>query len=530
MPPLQPPRVPPQNAWNWRAYVPPAVPATWATLLVGLIVGLALGLFIGWQALPVQWTDAWPGDLSREARAQYLAAVAEAYVYYGTDEAAEIARNRLFDLNTNLEAEIADAVDFFAATRPRNFNATIANLGLLAQRLGVPVPVADAAPASPVGDTVRAWVNWTLTVVAALVLAGGGLYLVNLMQRRRSGNQDRLDDDPGGFEDEEPARTPRPAPARNPFMRPGAATAVRAASTGLPPGAPMREQTERDDDYGFVDDAPGDPTYRPGRPIATVSDYSVRDVEYHDVEYHDVEYHDDAPYQEPHYTSQGEGNDVPGRFMSSFRNDDEDTDPFASVDPSDLDDPFQDPQEDRTDYREEQPFPAAAPATGFTPRGTAAKSSRVLQTFTATYRAGYSEGSRTYIQINNIVDPESGRTVGECGMAVHSVNGILDNDPDAVIAMEVWLMDKMSESDLLSQDRVLLSEYAYDRGLESKITRDRTTDPRPIIPQAGRTPFDIKGPSLTLHCDVVEAVYAKSGARKGIFESLVIEMTVYARA
>lgn len=520
MPPLQPTRTSPHSLGDWRAYLPPASPATWGTLLAGVVIGLAIGLFIGWQVLPVQWTDAWPGDLSREARAQYLAAVAEAYVYYSTDEAAEIARNRLFDLNNNLEQEIADAVDFFAATRPRNFNTTITNLGLLAQRLGVQAPTVETATqVSPVGDTVRAWVNWTLTALAALLLAGGGIYIVNRMQqRRRHTAPDRLEDDPGGFEEEEPARTPRPAPARYPFMRPAAGAAAVRAGTGVPPATVSpREQAERDDeDYGFSDETPGETTYRPARPIATAADYSLRDEDFDD----------DAPYADDDYSVSRTGGEAREKFMSTFRAE-EDEEAYSPTAPGD---PFQDLDDDRDDERNPAALPLAAPATGLPARAAAAKTPRILQTYTATYRAGFSEGSRSYIQINNIVDPETGRTVGECGMAVHSVNGILDNDPDAVIAMEVWLMDKMNESDVLSQDRVLLSEYAYDQGLEGKITRGRTTDPRPIIPQAGRTEFDIKGPSLILHCEVLEAVYTKSGPRKGIFESLVIEMTVLARS
>ena len=81
----------------------------------------------------MQWTNALPGDLSPEAKAHYLAAVAESYVYYKDDLSAEIARNRLFDLNEDLGAEIAAAQAFFSENPQRNSRVYISNLGQLAQ-------------------------------------------------------------------------------------------------------------------------------------------------------------------------------------------------------------------------------------------------------------------------------------------------------------------------------------------------------------------------------------------------------------
>ncbi|HXF61299.1 MAG TPA: hypothetical protein VNK95_06765, partial [Caldilineaceae bacterium] len=117
-------------------------------LAAGLLLGLLLGLLIGWVLWPVQWTNAWPQDLSPEARAQYLAAVAEAYVYRGDEQAAEAARNRLYDLNENLAAEIAAAQAFFAENPQPNSSVHINNLGQLAQALNVQSPdiITDAPP------------------------------------------------------------------------------------------------------------------------------------------------------------------------------------------------------------------------------------------------------------------------------------------------------------------------------------------------------------------------------------------------
>jgi hypothetical protein len=107
---------------------------------LGALLGLLLGLLIAWVIWPVQWTDAWPADLSQEARAQYLAAVAEAYVFYGDDQAAEVARNRLFNLNDDLADYIVEAQRFFVDNPQANSRIYISNLGQLAQALNVQSP------------------------------------------------------------------------------------------------------------------------------------------------------------------------------------------------------------------------------------------------------------------------------------------------------------------------------------------------------------------------------------------------------
>ena len=59
-----------------------------SSLAVGAIIGLLIGLLIGWAIWPVQWTNAWPADLSPEAKAQYLASVAQAYTNNNDAQAA----------------------------------------------------------------------------------------------------------------------------------------------------------------------------------------------------------------------------------------------------------------------------------------------------------------------------------------------------------------------------------------------------------------------------------------------------------
>jgi hypothetical protein len=168
---------------------------------------------------------------------------------------------------------------------------------------------------------------------------------------------------------------------------------------------------------------------------------------------------------------------------------------------------------------EPSPAPPAAQAAS---RG--ASPIRTLNTYTFQYHAGIPD----YDQSRPIVDPETGLQVGDCGMGVNMENNVVQNNPDNVVALDVWLVDKKQEKSFSSQDRVLLSEYVVDHSLEQTFTRERPNDPSPIIPQPGTT-FQIKGPSLTLDCVVTEASYIKNGPAIGMFQKLSIDMTVRAR-
>ncbi len=85
------------------------------------------------------------------------------------------------------------------------------------------------------------------------------------------------------------------------------------------------------------------------------------------------------------------------------------------------------------------------------------------------------------------------------------------------------------EKSLGNRTRVLLSEYALDRNLEPALMRERPNDPPPIIAQPGVS-FQLKGQSLILDCEVIEAEYVKSERDAGVFQNVRLEMTVRSRA
>ncbi|MDI9548976.1 MAG: hypothetical protein QM346_15395 [Chloroflexota bacterium] len=419
------------------------------SLAIGAVVGLIAGLLIGWVFWPVEWKNAWPADLSPEARAQYLASVAQVYTYYNDEQAAEIARGRLLNLNDDLAGEIAAAQAYFDENPQRDSRIYITMLGQLAAGLGVSspdiiMPSAAGAPAEAAEEAATqespSWLTWTLSFLGILILVGGGIYLISKLAQSRKrvvdhelegAPDDEFDDDFG---------VDRYGPSAGP-------QGARGVSSAQPV-----------DDYAFAQE-PDDEFYSPGAAIDEIEE--ELDDEY---------------------------------FVDEEQYEDEDMEPVAA------------------------PVARQAGAVRQT-------SGRTLDTFIAHYQAGVIDFDQSF----KIVDPESNRYVGECGMGVNVKNGILQDNPENVIALDVWLYDQKMEKSLGNRTRVLLSEYALDRNLEPALMRERPNDPPPIIAQPGVS-FQLKGQSLILDCEVIEAEYVKSERDAGVFQNVRLEMTVRSRA
>lgn len=485
----------------------------------GALLGLILGLILGWGVFPVRWTNAWPGDLSDEARAQYLAAVAEAYVYYGDAQAAEIARNRLYNLNDNLADEIVAAQSFFANHPQANANIYIGNLGRLAQGLDavspktiVDAPPAESAPAadapvtggSAISTRVRSWVNWLLLAVAALALIVGGLMVITRLSKRRAATAtDSLDDEAEGFEDEDDFAT---QPGRSPYQRPLPSplrTSVR--ETGRPRERDIASPTApHGEDYGFDEEHDESPAaFASGAMLDT---FETEDDFYDEpaLNLDDEEMGEESTEELDEEADQGlhEALDEGGFELMET----EESAPYARPALS-------------AAFSQEEELDPEYPAHAVRRSGQGT----LVKTFTVHYQTGIPDYDQSY----SIMDPNGGRYIGECGMGVNLKNGILQNNSDNVIALDVWLVDKKQEKSYSSQSRVLLSEYVIDNNLESAFTRERPNDAAPLVPQPGIT-FQLKGLDLILECEVLEAKYIAGGPTAGIFQSLKLDMTVVA--
>jgi hypothetical protein len=263
---------------------------------------------------------------------------------------------------------------------------------------------------------------------------------------------------------------------------------MRGAAGGL--AAPLSTPTPssstlRGEDYAFDEDD-SDDLYSSGAPLDA--------IDYRD---------EDDVFEEP--LDDGEEIFAPRRIL-------------------DADDDLDDEEDALDEQGRLMPEAGVAPSVQRTANRGAPPPLRTLNTYTFQYHVGIPD----YDQSRPIVDPETGLQVGDCGMGVNMKNNILQNNPDNVIALDVWLVDKKQEKSFDSQDRVLLSEYVVDHNLEQAFTRERPNEPSPIIPQTGTT-FQIKGPNLTLECVVTNAQYIKDGTGMGMFQSLSIDMTVRSR-
>ena len=137
----------------------------------------------------------------------------------------------------------------------------------------------------------------------------------------------------------------------------------------------------------------------------------------------------------------------------------------------------------------------------------------------------YQMGMAEYDESRPIVDPQSGKYIGECGMGASSKNGLAQVGADQLVALEVWLFDKSDERNLGNQTRILLSEYAIDHNLEQAFLKERQDNPRPFTAQRNVT-FQLESQNLLLNCLIVDVKYSTNPATKGIFEQIKVDMTV----
>ena len=155
------------------------------------VLGLMIGLFIGWVLWPVDWTEAKLDELAPPLRAQYISAVADAYLAFGgQDPTTALSRLQDFD---NPQQAVADAIAFYSRANGTSESIQETNLRMLAAALApatdLQVAPAPAAPAARDGIAWSyapsvGWVNWILLILAAIVLLTGGIFIAYRLLRR----------------------------------------------------------------------------------------------------------------------------------------------------------------------------------------------------------------------------------------------------------------------------------------------------------------------------------------------------------
>lgn len=610
------------------------------SLLLGVIGGLILGLFLGWVVWPVQWSNTRPAHLEPDAKAQFIAAVADAYIATGSDPVAlETARMRLIGME---DADFTTSLAYFANTIPgsavaqnpdlesdsvyRQYaeqrrlsfdsNIRLNNITQLAGDLGVQVDTAtttgggaiapavqnqnDAQPLDNAAQTVEQTTNQStegaspaavdntgglfvgglgraVACLTALMLVLGGVYILVRLDQRMQWLKGALD----RFRDPESPRTSKRDFGKDSYEQEelgySSTRSTRRSSAASSDDAyyfdrddlaldpeMVHADTELDAPDGFDDDDLGgfdDDDFRygnGGRSRSFVEDdddypeYPERDTDVGPAAI-SAQASSSIPASVPRPPSQPqrrERMDEP-----SFDDDDHEPDysayrggtgsrrdndvmpdpppPTDYVEPPTFDDDIW-PVSAQANARQNFGEAAASPNQADTNRSSGerrpARTRRKVLEYTARFKRGeraqYEENQHIFIDGDGV--DSLGRNVGECGLGVNFKNGILLNNPHDVIAFDVWLLDKVKTEMLTSVKRILISEYVIERKLEDVIQREIHSDGEPLVPQPGLE-FELQGANLSLTCRVLEASYLHEGEQAGVFNTLAMQMTVYAK-
>lgn len=560
-------------------------------LAIGAILGLIFGLLIGWVFWPVEWTGASLRDLSTAEKAEYIAAVADAFAIYDSPEAAAVAQRRLVPLDDgNLTQNFQEALAYFnssqfsdRAIRDSNIRRLAVALNLspanvapapqeLADNAAAPtatsIPQVVTAPSTTTAGDGLGWLGWVLWLLTALLLVGGGLYILSrtglaelqTLFKRPTATPDTIDE----FDDQQVdrGRRGRTGPAR--------------VITAEPEGAYPFDQ-ETDDEWpaarrsatapSWQDDEPqADAPYR--RAAAQVYDADElqddddRSVPLHNRGITDDDLIDEDELDESFVDEQTDDDLTQAPFDEDDDEDDGNGGPWRPARPSYTIDvaaeenarPMPDrnrpasPVEGRTVERRtpnerslpggdstqpsaaltsaaiaptRQPAPSVISQRAPVTPPTRARATMIIDQHLFYYQMGMAE----YDESRPIVDPQSGKYIGEFGMGASSKNGLAQVGADQLVALEVWLFDKSDERNLGNQTRILLSEYAIDHNLEQAFLKERQDNPRPFTAQRNVT-FQLESQNLLLNCLIVDVKYSTNPATKGIFEQIKVDMTV----
>jgi hypothetical protein len=155
-------------------------------LIIGVVVGLVLGLLLGmllfWVLFPVEWTDASTYDLAPDAKAEYVALVADSFAL--DKDPARAAKYLELWTTEEKEQAFAAAIDMYEAEARPDKIVRVQDLALV---LGIQVPEEGAPlpePTPEAGFFDRIRIPCLVFFFVLLVLVLGWIGLRTLMRQR----------------------------------------------------------------------------------------------------------------------------------------------------------------------------------------------------------------------------------------------------------------------------------------------------------------------------------------------------------
>lgn len=516
-------------------------------LIVGAIFGLLLGLFIGWVVWPTQWTNTWPPDLAEPAKADYIAAVADAFVASRSDEAADLAYQRLSSFGDEMEAELANAALFFEQAETSDSAVRVSNIQELAVSVR-PVPTPEVIVEAPEGEAWTGeeveevdeledqvvpveptdssnWLQLALWLLAAFVLIAGGIWVLRSVMRSLPTESASSDDDNDDadeideFDDEDldshgidHSEDGDTSPADDDHDDDADfAAAATVVTTGAVIGQVISDEEDPDDVVSSYAPPPVPHT----TPSATADSDIDTDNPSISVRAGTAGAAPDSTYLEDQ-DSYGFGpeTDLPaggGGTTVVIDTGPENTE--AEADDDEADPPAEDTiQED---------VESAADAVFLTP-------GREVNRYKAIYYPMLDE----YEEAFRIEDAVNGGYIGDCGMGVNMKYGFVQNNPEQVTSLDVWLIDLVKEDNMSFHAQTLVSKYGVAHLPDAETDDDAANEPadnREAVtltsPKTGDR-FQIVGENLLVDCEVISVSYMESGAAAGVFKGLEVNMVV----
>ena len=497
---------------------------------LGIVVGLILGLTVGWWLWPVQWENSDPQYLNKQAKYEYVQAIAEAYFSTHDLTTANARLTQLAGADGNVPNLLQSALDdlgneggvkrssllfLAAAIGPGQTVATGESAPIAAPEAATstPIPSPTPTPAPARSETVSedqgslilnsSLMGKLFLGLLAMAMFAGGIFVAKRWVWPPLSGRNILGTSPlsSPHTSTNPARIPADA-VRHPFPSAGrVSTPVPSAGNPVEPTTPTVKAivSELAADQPSLMDR-GDKLFLPPGPVLDFEEEPPLDRLPNDG-YDDGKMADivaDTEWKSqilPDQTDQPR-RDEPKRSDSVIRG-------FAGLTKLGrwVSNAFV--GESRHGGSTKIQEAAPAPPVRFSPDQEGS--------FVAEFFVGHD------FEIAKSINRGERDYVGEGGMAVSKLS--TGSNAETVTALEVWLFEK---NQITTRTQHLLSPHLFqsDKWDRAKLEAD---DPQPLEARKGLT-FRLEGEEAVLNCRITDVEFLESEAAQSIFRRLRLEM------